>query len=69
MQFRMSLFISVSDNEEYEELRRFTRGSCRLGYRHIFRYGHRELSKLTPEEMVERLVDVDRELKQRGFVQ
>jgi len=64
---RSSLFIPLVDNENYEEIRKSARGRLRVGYRHIFSYGLRELMKLAPEEIVDKLAEVDAEYKAQGL--
>lgn len=66
--FRTSIFVSLTDNDEYETIRRQARGTVRVGYRHIFHYGLMQLLKLSPQEAVERLVEVEKEFDKQGIV-
>lgn len=67
--FRTSLFISLKDNEDYEDIRRKSRGGkLRLGYRHIFHYGLMMLKSMSPDDAVKKLVEIEEEFKKLGIV-
>jgi len=65
--FKTSLFISLRDNEDYEILKRATRGTLRLGYRHVFKFGLKALLSLEPEAAIEKIVAIDNEYKRQGL--
>lgn len=66
--FRTSLFITLNDNDDYEDIRKKSRGTLRLGYRHIFHYGLKQLKNLSPDEAVKILLEIDEEFKKSGIV-
>lgn len=65
--FKTSFNISLRDNDDYEEIRKQTRGVIRLGYRHVFKYGLKQLLKLDREEVIKSILEIDDEYKKMGL--
>lgn len=64
---RTSFFLSHNDNEEYEVIRRKTKGALRR-YRHILSFGLKNLSKMNQDEIIKQMLEVDNEYNKTGIV-
>lgn len=65
--FKSTFNMSLRDNDEYEEIRKQTRGVVRLGYRHVFKFGLKQLLKMSREEIVKNMIEIDEEYKKMGI--